>query len=42
MHDADQDSLCGKFCEAMCGSFGGKKNTELEAMATALHAKWAS
>ena len=42
MNDGDQDSLCRKFCDVGCGSFGGKKNTELEAMAEALHAKWVS
>ncbi len=38
----DQDSLCGKFCEVRCRSFGGKKREELERIADELEAQWAS
>ncbi len=36
----DQNTLCGKFCEVECKSFGGKKREQLEAIADELEAKW--
>ncbi len=36
----DQESLCGKFCDVGCGTFGGKKQTELAAMADELESRW--
>ena len=41
MTDQDQSDLCGKFCEAGCGLFGGKKRDELEAIAAELDERWA-
>ena len=40
MTDDDQKSLCGKFCEVGCQSFGGKKREELERIADDLEARW--
>ncbi len=38
----DQESLCGKFCEVGCMSFGGKKREQLEAIADELETQWPS
>ena len=40
MNDADQQTLCGKFCDVGCKSFGGKKREELERLAEELEAAW--
>lgn len=39
---ADQETLCSKFCEAGCRSFGGKKSEELRKMADELETASAS
>jgi hemerythrin-like domain-containing protein len=38
--DEDQTSLCSKFCEVGCKSFGGKTREQLEQMADALESRW--
>lgn len=38
--DEDQSSLCGKFCEVGCRSFGGQTREELERLADDLEQKW--
>jgi len=38
----DQDSLCSRFCEVGCRSFGGKRREELEALADDLENRWLS
>ncbi len=40
MTEEDQDTLCGKFCEVGCQSFGGKKREELERIADQLEQQW--
>jgi len=40
MTEEDQGSLCSKFCEVGCRSFGGKRREELEAMADDLEKRW--
>lgn len=40
MSDEDQSSLCSRFCEVGCRSFGGKRREELEAMADDLEKRW--
>ncbi len=40
--EEDQRSLCGKFCEVGCRSFGGEKREQLEAMADELETQWSS
>ncbi len=40
LSDTDQESLCGKFCEVACRSFGGKNLDELHRMADELEARW--
>lgn len=40
MDGADRTTLCTRFCEANCKSFGGKKREQLERMADELVAKW--
>lgn len=40
MSDDDQQSLCSKFCEVGCKSFGGKKKEELERIARELETDW--
>ena len=41
MTEEDQQSLCGRFCEAGCMTFGGKRREELERIADALEGAWA-
>jgi len=36
----DRKTLCSKFCEVGCGTFGGKKREELSAIADELDARW--
>ena len=36
----DQSSLCDKFCEVSCRSFGGKKREELERLADEVETRW--
>ncbi len=36
MTDADQQSLCGKFCEVGCQALGGKRREQLQAIADQL------
>lgn len=38
--DEDQSSLCGKFCEVACRSFGGQTREELQRLADDLEQKW--
>ena len=38
----DQSSLCDKFCEVSCRSFGGKKREELERLADEVETRWPS
>ena len=40
MSEEDQQSLCSRFCEVGCHSFGGKRREELEAMADDLEKRW--
>ncbi len=40
MTEEDQSSLCTKFCEVGCQSFGGKKREALELMADQLESAW--
>ncbi len=40
MTEDDQASLCSKFCEVGCKTFGGKKSEELERIADELEAAW--
>ncbi|MEE9294931.1 MAG: hemerythrin domain-containing protein [Phycisphaerae bacterium] len=40
MTDQDQSTLCSRFCEAGCRSFGGKKREELERIADELEQRW--
>ncbi len=40
MTSEDQDSLCARFCEVACRSFGGKRREELERIADALENQW--
>ncbi len=40
MTDDDQKTLCAKFCEVGCRSFGGKKRDELERMVSDLESRW--
>jgi hemerythrin-like domain-containing protein len=40
LSDDDQQSLCGKFCEVGCRTFGGKKREQLEAIADELETQW--
>ncbi len=42
MTDDDQQSLCARFCEVACRSFGGKKKEQLERMADELEAQWSA
>jgi len=42
MTDDDQTTLCAKFCEVGCRSFGGKKRDELERMVSVLETRWPS
>ncbi|MFQ5414844.1 MAG: hemerythrin domain-containing protein [Phycisphaerae bacterium] len=40
MTDADQETLCSRFCAVGCRSFGGKTREELEHIADELEAEW--
>jgi hemerythrin-like domain-containing protein len=40
MSETDQTDLAGRFCDAGCKAFGGKKGEELEAMADELERAW--
>lgn len=40
MTEDDQASLCSKFCEVGCKTFGGKKKEELQRIAEELEAAW--
>lgn len=40
LSDDDQQSLCGKFCEVSCRTFGGRSREQLASIADELEAQW--